>query len=139
EQMTAAFELNLQALSLLALVVGGFLIYNTVTFSVVQRRHTIGVLRSLGTTRRQIFALILAEAALLGVIGTTLGLGLGIIFGRAAVNIVAQTISSIYFTVKGQSGTVDPLVLVKGAGIGLLASIAAALLPAYDATRSAPA
>lgn len=139
EQMTAAFELNLQALSLLALVVGVFLIYNTVTFSVVQRRHTIGVLRSLGTTRRQIFALILAEAALLGVIGTILGLGLGIIFGRAAVNIVAQTISSIYFTVNVQSVTVDPLVLVKGAGIGLLASIAAALLPAYDATRSAPA
>src|SRR5690606_12951550 len=65
-QMTAAFELNLQALSLLALVVGVFLIYNTVTFSVVQRRPVIGILRSVGATRRQIFTLILGEALILG-------------------------------------------------------------------------
>ncbi|MBZ0278633.1 MAG: ABC transporter permease, partial [Anaerolineae bacterium] len=61
-QMTDAFELNLQALSLLALVVGVFLIYNTVTFSVVQRRPVIGILRSLGATQEQIFGLVLGEA-----------------------------------------------------------------------------
>jgi len=86
-QMTAAFELNLQALSLLALTVGVFLIYNTVTFSVVQRRPLIGTLRALGATRRQIFLLILGEALLLGLVGTILGLGLGIIFGRGAVGL----------------------------------------------------
>lgn len=138
QQMTAAFELNLQALSLLALVVGIFLIYNTVTFSVVQRRGTIGILRALGATRGQIFTLILGEAILLGIVGVALGLGMGIIFGRAAVGLVAQTISDLYFAVDVQRVTVDPFTLVKGAGIGFLASIAAALVPSFDATRTPP-
>ena len=137
-QMTAAFELNLQALSLLALTVGVFLIYNTVTFSVVQRRPLIGTLRALGATRRQIFLLILGEAFLLGLVGTIFGLGLGIIFGRGAVGLVSQTISDLYFTVNVQGVAVAPLTLLKGAVIGLLASVGAALLPAIDATRTPP-
>ncbi|MDX2138312.1 MAG: FtsX-like permease family protein, partial [Chloroflexota bacterium] len=137
-QMTAAFELNLQALSLLALVVGVFLIYNTVTFSVVQRRAIIGILRALGASKRQIFTLIIGEAALLGLIGVALGLGLGIIFGRFAVGIVAQTISDLYFAVDVQRVTVDPLTLLKGALIGIAASIGAAIVPSLDATRMPP-
>ncbi len=135
-QMTAAFELNLQALSLLALVVGVFLIYNTVTFSVVQRRPVIGVLRALGATRDQIFALILGEALLLGVIGVALGLAVGIIFGRASVGLVAQTVSDLYFTVNVQRVTVAPETLLKGGLIGLFASVAAAFLPSLEATRT---
>jgi len=138
-QMTAAFELNLQALSLLALVVGVFLIYNTVTFSVIQRRPLIGVLRALGATRDQIFALILGEALLLGVIGTVLGLAVGVIFGRASVGLVSQTISDLYFTVNVQGVTVAPFTLFKGALIGLVASLIAALIPSWEATRTPPA
>ncbi len=138
-QMTAAFELNLQALSLLALVVGVFLIYNTVTFSVVQRRPMIGVLRSVGATRGQIFTLILGEALLLGLIGTVVGLGLGVIFGRGAVGLVAQTISDLYFTVNVQGVSVDPFTLLKGAVVGVAASLGAALIPSFDATRTPPA
>lgn len=138
-QMTAAFELNLQALSLLALVVGVFLIYNTVTFNVVQRRPVLGILRSLGTTRRQIFASILGESLTLGAIGTLMGVGLGIIFGRAAVGLVAQTVSSLYFTVNVQGISVETFTLLKGVGVGVLASVGAAVLPAYGATRTPPA
>lgn len=138
-QMTAAFNLNLQALSLLALVVGVFLIYNTVTFSIVQRRPIIGILRALGATRAQIFALILGEAVLLGAIGSVLGLALGIIFGRLSVGLVAQTISDLYFTVNVQGVAVSSFTLLKGAGIGLLASVAAALAPSVEATRIPPA
>jgi len=139
DQMIAAFEINLQALSLLALVVGLFLIYNTVTFSVVQRRNVIGILRSVGTTKRQIFTFILGEAFILGLIGTVLGMGLGIIFGRGAVALVSQTISDLYFTVNVQSISIDPFTLTKGAVIGLAASVGAAILPSYDATRTPPA
>jgi putative ABC transport system permease protein len=139
DQMIAAFEINLQALSLLALVVGLFLIYNTVTFSVVQRRSVIGILRSVGTTKAQIFAFILGEAFVLGLIGTVLGMGLGIIFGRGAVVLVSQTISDIYFTVNVQSISIAPFTLIKGAAIGLAASVGAAILPSYDATRTPPA
>ncbi|MGQ9887239.1 MAG: FtsX-like permease family protein [Aggregatilineales bacterium] len=138
-QMTAAFELNLQALSLLALVVGVFLIYNTVTFSVVQRRPVLGTLRALGATRRQVFALILGEALILGAVGTVLGLGLGIIFGRAAVGLVAQTISDLYFTVNVQGVAVDPFTLAKGAAVGLGASLLTAVIPSYAATTTPPA
>ena len=69
EKMTVAFTQNLLALSLLALVVGMFLIYNTMTFSVVQRRGLIGDLRTLGVTRDSIFALVLTEAFVIGLIG----------------------------------------------------------------------
>lgn len=138
-QMTAAFELNLQALSLLALVVGVFLIYNTVTFSVVQRRPILGVLRSLGATRGQVFTLILGEALLLGAFGTLFGLGLGIIFGRASVGLISQTISDLYFTVSVQGVTLDPFTLIKGAAVGVFASVGAAFVPSLDAMRTPPA
>ncbi len=138
-QMTAAFELNLQALSLLALVVGVFLIYNTVSFSVVQRRAVLGILRSIGATRRQIFAMILGEALALGFVGTLLGLGLGLIAGRGTVNLVAQTISDLYFSVDVQNITVDPVTLLKGVAIGIGASLIAAIIPSLAATNTPPA
>jgi len=138
-QMTEAFEINLQALSLLAVVVGVFLIYNTVNFSVVQRRPIIGILRSLGATKRQVFAFILGEAFVLGLIGTVLGMGLGIIFGRFAVVLVSQTISDLYFNVTVNTVTVDPFTLIKGASLGILASVGAAVVPSVSATRTAPA
>ena len=139
DQMIAAFEFNLQAMSSLALIVGLFLIYNTVTFSVVQRRGALGIMRSLGTTRVQIFRFILLEAFILGVIGTVLGLALGIIFGRGAVALVSQTISDLYFSVDVQRISVPPPTLLKGAAIGLGASLVAAAIPSWDATRSPPA
>lgn len=138
-QLTNAFELNLQALSLLALVVGVFLIYNTVSFSVIRRRAVFGILRSIGATRSQILRLVLGEALFLSVIGVVIGLGLGIIFGRFAVGIIAQTITDLYFTVNVQGVTLDVATLVKAAVIGLLASIAAAFIPALSATNTPPA
>lgn len=137
-QMTGAFNLSLTALSLLALVVGMFLIYNTVTFSVVQRRPVLGVLRALGVTRAQIFAMILTEAALLSAIGAVIGLAAGVIMGRAAVAIVTQTVSSLYFTVTVRSVTIPLGSLIKGALIGIGSALIAALLPAFEATTTPP-
>ena len=137
-QMTEAFEINLQALSLLAVVVGIFLIYNTVTFSVVQRRPVIGILRSLGSTKRQIFAFIIGEAFILGIIGTILGVGLGIIFGRFTVGIITQTINDLYFAVNVTTVTVTPFTLFKGIALGIVASTGAAIIPSIDATRTPP-
>jgi putative ABC transport system permease protein len=137
-QITAAFNLSLTALSLLALVVGMFLIYNTVTFSVVQRRPIIGTLRALGVTRRQIFGMVIWEAALLAVIGVVFGLIAGVLMGRLAVIIVTQTVSSLYFTVTVRNVDIPTLSLLKGALIGVAAAIFAALLPAYEATNTPP-
>jgi putative ABC transport system permease protein len=138
EQMTAAFEFNLTALSLLALVVGMFLIYNTITFSVVQRRGQIGTLRCLGVTRRQIFALVLGEALLVALAGTLLGLALGLALGRGLVGLVTQTINDLYFTVSVRGVEVTAAPLVKGALLGMLATLAAAAVPAFEATFTPP-
>src|SRR5262249_42974726 len=137
--MTNSFNLSLTALSLLALVVGMFLIYNTVTFSVVQRRPVIGSLRALGVTRSQIFAMILTEAILLDAVGAVLGLIAGVIMGRAAVAVVTQTVTSLYFTVTVRSVDVPVVSLIKGAVIGVGAAMIAALPPAYEATTTPPA
>jgi putative ABC transport system permease protein len=138
QQMTAAFELNLTALSLLALVVGMFLIYNTVTFSVVQRRRLFGILRALGVTRRQLFRLILAEAAGLSLLGSLLGLALGVLLGRAMVQLVTQTINDFYFVVNVRDVPVPPFTLAKGLVIGVAAGLAASFLPAWEAMRTNP-
>ncbi|HSW53753.1 MAG TPA: FtsX-like permease family protein, partial [Ignavibacteriaceae bacterium] len=68
EQMLEAFNINLTSLSLLALIVGLFLIYNTMTFSVVQRKVLIGTLRSIGVTSNEISRIILREALIIGII-----------------------------------------------------------------------
>jgi putative ABC transport system permease protein len=138
EQMTQAFELNLSALSLLALIVGTFLIYNTITFSIVQRRGLIGTLRCLGVTRRQIFTLVLSEAAVTSLIGALLGLGLGIALGRGLVGLITQSINDLYFVMTVRSFQLNPIVLLKGALLGIGATLLAALAPAFEATATEP-
>ena len=136
--MVSAFDLNLRSLSLLALVVGVFLIYNTMTFSVLRRRELFGRLRAIGATRREVFAVVLAEAALIGTLGVALGLGLGYLLGRGLIGIVAGTISNLYFQVSVTQTVVSATGLLIAFALGLLATLAAALLPAWEATRSAP-
>jgi ABC-type lipoprotein release transport system permease subunit len=138
QQMTAAFELNLTALSLLALVVGMFLIYNTVSFSVVQRRPLFGILRCLGVTGGQLFGLIVGEAAVLGLIGSLLGVGLGVILGQGMVRLVTQTINDLYFVVNVQDVAIPPLSLLRGLLIGVAAALLAAAVPAREAMKTAP-
>jgi putative ABC transport system permease protein len=139
DDMTAAFRLNLSALSLLALVVGMFLIYNTVTFGVVQRRPVLGALRALGMTRREIYALILLEAGVLGLIGSALGLALGVLLGRGAVQLVTQTVNDLFFVVSVREIDIPTMTLVKGGIIGVAAALVGAALPAYEATSTPPA
>lgn len=139
EEMTAAFRLNLTALSLLALVVGMFLIYNTVAFSVVRQHPVLGSLRALGMTRREIFTMILVEAGLLGVIGTIIGLGLGIFLSRGAVQLVTRTVNDLFFVVTVRQIDIPLFTLFKGAVSGTGAALVAAILPAYEATSVPPA
>ena len=137
-QMTAAFRTNLTALSLLALIVGVFLIYNTMTFSVVRRREMFGTLRTLGLTRREIFLLVLQEAFIVGAIGSILGIGLGLVLGQGAVRLVTQTINDLFFTLTVQEIAVPYFTIIKGALIGIAATMAAAAPPAWEAASITP-
>lgn len=137
-EMTSAFRINLTALSLLALVVGVFLIYNAMTFSVVQRRAVFGTLRSLGYTREQVFGMVLAEAALVGAIGSILGLALGIFLGRSAVQMVSQTINDLFFVLNVRDTDVALSSLIKGGLAGSFSSLLAAAIPAWEAASIPP-
>ena len=137
-EMTRAFSINLKALGLLSLLVGMFLIYNTMTFLVMQRRGLIGSLRSIGVTRRQIFKLIIGEALLLAAIGTLIGIVLGIALGQGLLYLISGTINAIYFRIDAASLMIAPLQLGKGALLGIAATLLAVLPPAFEATRISP-
>jgi putative ABC transport system permease protein len=137
-QLTQAFELNLQALSLLALVVGTFLVYNTVLFSVVQRRAVFGTLRTLGTTPGQLFCLILAETLATAALGALVGVGLGDLLGQSAVRLVTRTINDLYYVLSVRGAPLTAATAAKGVLIGLAAAALAALAPALEAARVEP-
>ncbi|MFW5724746.1 MAG: ABC transporter permease, partial [Halochromatium sp.] len=137
-QMTRAFHTNLTAMSLLAMLVGAFIVYNTMTFAVLQRRPLLGTLRMLGTTRAQLFALVLGETLILALIGAVLGVLLGIAVGAGLVQLVTRTINDVYFQLSVRSLHLAPLSLLKGAGLGIGVTLLAALGPAFEAARSQP-
>ncbi len=136
--MTRAFDLNLRALSLLALIFGIFLIYNSVTFSVVQRRRLLGTLRALGATRREVFGLVQAEALVLGVAGAAVGVALGIGLGQGLVRLVTRTIQDLYFVVTVRELILTPWTLGKAVGLGVLGTLAAAAPPALEGALTHP-
>ena len=95
--LLGAFRLNLQALSLFALFVGIFLIYNTAMFAVVSRRRDAGILLAIGASRGQIVAAFLVEVLLLGSAGGALGGILGYLLSGFLVTVVGNAISTLYF------------------------------------------
>jgi putative ABC transport system permease protein len=136
--MSQAFMTNLTAMSLLALLVGLFLIFNSVNFSVLQRRALIGVLRALGLTRRQLLTMILVEAGLVGLVAAGLGVVFGIVLGEQLIDLVSRTINDLYFRVTVTSISVEPFSIVKGLVAGVGAALVAAVIPAIEATSYTP-
>jgi putative ABC transport system permease protein len=137
-RMILAFQWNLTALSLLALVVGMFLIYQTMTFSVVQRRPLIGSLRALGVTRGEVFALVMSEALVIGVVGTLAGVALGYGMAQGLLRLVTRTINDLYFVLSVRDVVLDPATLAKSVLLGIGATALAALAPALEATGAPP-
>ncbi len=139
ERMLRSFQLNLAALSYIAMLVGMYLIYNTVAISVVQRRPEIGTLRALGATRGQIFATFVAEGALFGIGGSVLGLALGSLLAQLSVGAVSRTVDTLYVATHADHVAYDPLVLAKAFVVGVAAATLSALFPALEAASTEPA
>ncbi len=137
-QMTGAFHTNLTALSLLALLVGMFLIYNTMTFMVLKRRENLGVLRSIGVTRQQIFQLVLLEALIIGSIAIVIGIPLGNQLGKILLLFISRSINDLFYMMPDAELVLSPLTWFKGIALGLLATTLAALVPAMEAARVTP-
>ncbi len=138
EQMLDAFNINLTSLSLLALIVGLFLIYNTMTFSVIQRKVLIGTLRSIGVTASEISGLILKEALIIGIIGTIAGFAAAYFISKFLLTIVSQTINDLYYVVSVREIYITPAIIIKGIALGVLATLLSALKPAKEASGVHP-
>lgn len=136
--MTRAFRLNLTALSLLALLVGAFLIYSTLNFLVLRRTRTIGILRSLGVSRGELLRSVLGEALWVGIPGTAVGLVLGALLGSGLTGLVVQTIDDLYFRLQVDAMALSGWPFAKAAALGLGASLLAGLGPAFEAARIPP-
>jgi len=137
-KMLAGFQLNLQAMSLVSLLVGMFLIYNTIEASVIRRRNEIGILRSLGATRAEVRGLFLGEAAVLGALGIAAGVGGGYVLARALVGTVTDTISSLYVLVSVREVSVAPWIWSSAVLLGFASVLTAAWFPARAAAELNP-
>ena len=136
--LSAGFMTNLTAMSLLALLVGLFLIYNSVSFSVLQRRGLISVLRAIGFTRGQMFAMIIVEAAVIGLLAAGLGVLLGVLLGEKLLLLVSRSINDLYFRVSVTDVSVGLVSVAKGMIAGVGAAIVAAAVPAIEAMSYRP-
>ncbi len=137
-QMLAAFRWNLRLLSYISLIVGAFLIYNTISVSVVRRRPEIGIVRALGASRAVIIGAFLGEAATLGSVGALIGLPLGRFMAVGAVKLMGATVQSLY--VSSRPGATE-LSLTSAlaaflAGVGM--AVVSAGTPAREASRVPP-
>ena len=137
--MLAAFRLNLRLLSYISLMVGAFLIFNTISVSVVRRRPEIGIVRALGASRAMILSAFIGEAACLGAAGALLGLPLGRAMATGAVRLIGATVQSLYVSSRPGSITLtaDSVLLAFVAGIGI--AVASAYAPAREASLVSPA
>ncbi|GAC1427010.1 MAG: FtsX-like permease family protein [Candidatus Velthaea sp.] len=138
-RMLRSFQLNLSALSYIALLVGMYLIYNTVAISVVQRRPEIGTLRALGARRIDIFRTFVFEGALFGLAGSAIGLVLGGLLAQLSVGAVSRTVDALYVASHADRVFYDPLVLLKAFVVGVVLATLSALVPALEAAGTPPA
>ena len=138
-RMLRAFRWNLRILSYISLLVGAFLIYNTLAVSVVRRRNEIGIMRALGTTARGVLLIFLGEAAMLGLLGSLLGVGLGRVLAGAIVGMISDTVNALFTTSAPGAIAITPASVVAALFTGTAVAFFSALIPAREAARVAPA
>jgi putative ABC transport system permease protein len=128
---TAGFELGLNVMVAVALVVCSFIVFNTLFMTVNERTYEIGVMRAVGTSRSQIFKIFLVEGMLIGTIGTLAGVFTGLILSRG-FTAVAENILQIPSLPLVQ---LTPTITLMGLGAGFAAVFAGSLYPAASASR----
>jgi putative ABC transport system permease protein len=137
-RMLQAFRWNLRLLSYISLVVGAFLIYNTISVSVVRRRAEIGIVRALGAGRGTVLTAFIGEAAAFGLIGALVGLPLGRIMATGAVRLMATTVDALYVSSRPGPIALDPASIFAAFAIGIGVAVASAYAPALEAAQVSP-
>ncbi len=139
QRMLRAFRWNLRILSYISLLVGAFLIYNTIAVSVVRRRAEIGILRAIGVSSRGVLAIFLGEAAMLGALGSLVGIVLGRVLAGGLVGMISDTVNSIFVTSAPGTVVVSWASAMAAVATGTAVAVFSALIPAREAARVAPA
>ncbi len=137
-KMLAAFRWNLKLLSYIALIVGAFLIYNTISVSVVRRRSEIGIARALGASRTDILFAFAGEAAALGIAGAALGVPLGRVMASGAVKLMGATVNSLYVSSTPGAIELSPASVFTALIVGIGVAVVAAYAPAQEAATISP-
>ena len=139
ESTLAVYAISMNISSVFALFIGMFIIYNSFSIAVTQRRSEIGILRALGAPRRQIRNLFLIESAVSGLLGSIAGIALGIVGARAMVGTISGMLEGIYGVAeRAEDVSADPRLLGSALAIGVVTSMMAAWLPARSASRVDP-
>ena len=125
---------SFSAVAGVALFVGAFLVYLTMSTAVQERTRTHGVLRAIGARRSQIVRLVLAEAAAVGVVATALGLVLGFVLARSLVRFTTSA-----YGLRSEGVAVTVPTVVTATIVGVVSSVVAAAIPAFRAARADPA
>lgn len=137
-RMLAAFRWNLRLLSYIALIVGAFLIYNTISISVVRRRAEIGTVRALGAARGLVLAAFVGEAACFGLLGALIAMPLGRIMAGGAVRLMGETVEALYVSSRPGAIALSASSVLLALLIGVGVSVASAYSPAREAAVVPP-
>lgn len=136
--VSAAFETNLRALALLALLVGVFLVFQTLGFLALRRRAQIGLWRAIGVSRAELARLFLTEALVLGAVAGLLGIGLGVWVATQLLELVTRTYDDLFYRVAVGQVVLAPAVLLKAVALALGGAVVGALWPLRDALSVPP-
>jgi len=125
--------------SAFALFIGMFIIYNSFSIAVAQRRREIGILRALGASRGQIRTLFLVESGLSGLVGSVLGLGFGVLLSRGLALYISGLIAGVYGLAERTTEiATEPWLMSAGLLMGVVTSVIAGFIPARNASRVDP-
>lgn len=138
EKMLRAFRANLYALAGIALLVGMFLVYNTVLISILRRRRDVGILKTLGVSRAQVLTAFIGEGLLFGALGSTAGIALGRALAYGILRSIGRTVNALYVTSAPQSIELTPSIVATGVAVGILLSLLSAIQPSIEASNVSP-
>ncbi len=132
-RMLGSYQLGLLFFSIIAIFTGAFLIYNTFSMTVIERTREIGMLRAIGMSRSQVLTMVLAEALVMALVGSALGIAAGFWLARSLILLVGG-----FLTVEQGLLSISLQDMLLSMGIGIVVTLAAALLPARQAALIPP-
>lgn len=139
EAISRSLSVTINITSIFALLIGVFIIYNSFSIAITQRRAEIGILRALGASQRQVLVMFLAESAVAGVVGSALGVWAGMAIARGVTPFLSSMVREIYGTAQmADDPSADMALILAAMAAGVLASLAGGYLPARAAASVDP-